>query len=183
VVFVGTDIAKAADLADELEGLGAVASSEQAEGDVVVLAVPFTAAPHAVRQHADELAGSVLVDITNPIDISVLEPIEVAQGSAAQLIAEEAPDGARVVKAFNTTLAGPLLAGEVAGQPLDVFLAGDDGDAKERVGRVVSDGGMRPIDVGALARARELEAMAYLHMAAQPALGTAFTSAIKVLAP
>jgi predicted dinucleotide-binding enzyme len=38
-----------------------------------------------------------------------------------------------VVKAFNTTFAGTLLEGQVAGQPLDVLVAGDDSDAKSRV--------------------------------------------------
>ena len=42
--------------------------------------------------------------------------------------------GARrtVVKAFNTTFAGTLSEGSVAGQPLDVLIAGDDDDGKER---------------------------------------------------
>jgi predicted dinucleotide-binding enzyme len=104
-----------------------------------------------------------------------------ADGSATAEIARSLPQS-KVVKAFNTTFAGTLLAGEVAGQPLDVFIAGDDVEAKAVVSRLVSDGGMRPIDAGALARARELEGLGYLHMAVQPALGTAFASAVKVVA-
>jgi predicted dinucleotide-binding enzyme len=50
-------------------------------------------------------------------------PIDI---SAMQAIAAEAPE-ASVVKAFNTTFAGTLVAGQVGGRPLDVFLAGDDG--------------------------------------------------------
>src|SRR5699024_474792 len=42
VVLVGTALGKAEDLADELTGEGDVAASEEASGDVVVLAVPFT---------------------------------------------------------------------------------------------------------------------------------------------
>jgi predicted dinucleotide-binding enzyme len=187
VTFVGTDVSKAEDLADEMTGEGPVEASERIEADVVVLAVPYTQAPHVVRDYADQLDGAVVVDVTNPVDISVLEPLRAGYvdpfDSGAQLIAAEAPDGVPVVKAFNTTFAGTLLAGTVAGQPLDVFIAGDDVQAKAVVSRLVSDGGMRPIDAGALARARELEALGYLHMAVQPALGTAFASAVKVLAP
>jgi 8-hydroxy-5-deazaflavin:NADPH oxidoreductase len=187
VTFVGTHIAKAADLADELTGLGAVSAAEEIEGDLMVLAVPYTEAPHIVRQYADQLAGTVLVDVTNPVDISVLEPLGGAYvepfGSGAEVIAAEAPDPTKVVKAFNTTFAGTLLTGAVAGQPLDVFIAGDDPDAKAMVSDLARDGALRPIDAGALKRARELEALGYLHMALQPALGTAFGSAVKVLSP
>jgi predicted dinucleotide-binding enzyme len=184
VALVGTDPGKAEDLADELTGLGEARASETAEGDLIVLAVPFSQAPHVVRQHAGEIGSAVLVDITNPVDISVLEPLDVSPfRSGAALIADAAPDGTPVVKAFNTAFAGTVLAGTVAGQPLDVFLAGDDTAAKHTVGRLVSDGGMRPIDSGALARAHELEALGLLHMAIQPALGTHFASAVKVVAP
>jgi 8-hydroxy-5-deazaflavin:NADPH oxidoreductase len=183
VWFVGTELAKAQALADELTGEGEVRVAEAVEGDIVVLAVPYTQAPHAVRQHAGELGGAVLVDVTNPIDLSVLEPIDVAPfRSGAELIANAAPDGVEVVKAFNTAFPGTLLAGAVAGHPLDIFVAGDGDEAKARVSRLVRDGGMRPIDAGSLARARELEALGYLHMVVQAPLGTDFASAVKILA-
>jgi predicted dinucleotide-binding enzyme len=185
VVLVGTALSKAEDLADELTGEGPVTAAETVSGDMVVLAVPYTQAPHVVRQHADALDGMVVVDITNPVDIGALEPLDLGFvapfNSAAQLIADAAPDGATVVKAFNTTFAGPLLAGNVAGRPLDVFIAGDDADAKALVSQLARDGGQRPIDAGALARARELEALGYLHMAMQPSLGTFFSSAVVVV--
>jgi predicted dinucleotide-binding enzyme len=182
VVLVGTHVAKAQDLADELAGEGPVEAAEEVSGDIVVLAVPFTVAPHVVRQHAGELDGTVVVDVTNPVDLGTLEPLDVRPfRSGAEVIAEEVPDGASLVKAFNTTLAGTLIAGKVAGQPLDVFIAGDDDAARATVARLAQDGGMRPVEAGTLARARELEAAGYLHMAVQPALGTAFGSALKVI--
>jgi 8-hydroxy-5-deazaflavin:NADPH oxidoreductase len=184
VRFVGTALAKAEDLADEFEGLGVVEGAETVSGDLVFLAVPYTEAPHALREHAAELADSVVVDITNPVDISVFEPLDVAPfRSGAEVIADVAPDGTRLVKAFNTAFGGTLLAGAVGGFPLDIFMAGDDPEAKERVAQLVRDGGMRPIDAGALARARELEALGYLHMVVQAPLGTHFASAVKVVAP
>jgi predicted dinucleotide-binding enzyme len=180
VVFIGTHIGKAEDLADELTGLGMVRAADEVDGDILVLAVPYNAAPHVVRQHAAELDGTVVIDITNPVDDS-FEPLEVELGSGAQVIAAVAPDGAPVVKAFNTTFAGTLTAGEVAGQPLDVFIAGDDEAAKAKVARLVQDGGLRPIDAGPLRRARELEALGYLHMAIQHTRDTLFATAVKVL--
>jgi 8-hydroxy-5-deazaflavin:NADPH oxidoreductase len=182
VAFVGTALGKAEDLADELVGQGSVRAADVAEGDLVVLAVPYTEAPHAVRQHAGELGGAVLVDVTNPVDLSVLEPLDVSPfRSGAEMIADVAPEGVPVVKAFNTVFAGTLVAGSVAGHPLDVFIAGDDADATALVARLCRDGGMRPIEAGSLARARELEALGYLHMVVQGPLGTHFASAVRVL--
>jgi 8-hydroxy-5-deazaflavin:NADPH oxidoreductase len=55
----------------------------------------------------------------------------------------------------------------VAGQPLDVFLAGDDEEAKSTIAQLAEDGGLRPVDAGPLNRARELEAAGFLHMTVQ----------------
>jgi 8-hydroxy-5-deazaflavin:NADPH oxidoreductase len=86
-----------------------------------------------------------------------------------------------VVKAFNTTFAGTLGGGEVSGQPLDVFIAGDDEDAKRIVAELAESGGLRPVDAGPLKRARELEAMGLVHMTIQNSLGTGFGTALKVV--
>ena len=69
----------------------------------------------------------------------------------------------------------------MAGHPLDVLIAGDAEDAKETVSQIVTDGGLRPIDAGPLRRAREIEALGYLHMAIQQPLGTGFSTTVKVL--
>src|SRR5258706_1961839 len=45
--------------------------------------------------------------------------------------------------AFNTTFAGSLVKGQVAGQPLDVFITGDDDAAKGTVSQLVEAGGLR----------------------------------------
>ena len=69
----------------------------------------------------------------------------------------------------------------MAGQPLDVLVASDAEDAKETVSRIVTDCGLRPIDAAPLRRAREIEALGYLHMAIQQPLGPGFSSTVKVL--
>jgi predicted dinucleotide-binding enzyme len=150
------------------------------DGDVVVLAVWYQAVSDVLGRYGDQLDGKVVVDITNPVDTSTFEPLTIETGSVAQEIAATVP-GAKVVKAFNTTFAGTLVEGEVAGQPLDVFLASDD-DAKSAVQQLAAAGGLRPIDVGPLALAHHLEALGYLNMAIQASLGTNYGSAIKILA-
>jgi 8-hydroxy-5-deazaflavin:NADPH oxidoreductase len=182
VTIVGTERSKADSLASELGGNGSVQAGDTVAGDVVVLAVPYAAASDVIDTHRDSLGGAVIVDITNPVDFSTFEPLSIEAGSAAQEIAAQAPEGAKVVKAFNTNFAGTLVEGKVAGQPLDVWIAGDDEGAKAAVTQLVEDGGMRVVDAGALARARELEALGYLHMAIQEPLGTGFGSGVKVVA-
>ena len=182
VTLLGTETAKAQALAGELSGdVRAGQVGDPLSGDVVVLAVWYAALDDVLGRYAHELDGKIVVDITNPIDVDTFEPLKLQAGSAAQDIAAMAP-GAKVVKAFNTTFAGTLGAGEVAGQPLDVLIAADDEDAKATVSQLVSDAGLRPVDAGPLKRARELEALGYLHMAIQQPLGTNFTSTVKLLA-
>jgi predicted dinucleotide-binding enzyme len=71
------------------------------------------------------------------------------------------------VKAFNNTFARTLVDGEIDGQQLDVLIAGDDEEAKRKVSQLVSDGGLRPLDVGPLARAQQLEQLGFLHISLQ----------------
>jgi hypothetical protein len=177
----------ATSLAGELGGESGTVTGggtqEPLDGDVVILATPYDGALEFTGAHADDLGGKVVVDITNPVDWATFDGLVTpANSSAAEEIATQLPN-ARVVKAFNTTFAGTLGAGDVDEQQLDVFLAGDDEDAKAQVAAVVDAGGMRAIDAGPLRRARQLEHMGFLHMALQDRLGTGFGSAIKVVTP
>jgi predicted dinucleotide-binding enzyme len=117
-------------------------SGEAIADDVVVLAVYYPDAKTAAEQHRGGLSGKVLIDITNPVNETMDGLVTPPNGSAAQELAASAP-GARVGKAFNTTFAGTLIDGEVAGQPLDVLLAGDDEEAKVTVSKLVENGGLR----------------------------------------
>lgn len=186
VTFVGRDSGEAEKLAAELrEGAkgGATASSGSVSGDVVILAVPYGAVGSVLQQHDAQLAGKIVVDITNPLNSS-FDGLVTAPGiSAAEENAKALPAGARLVKAFNTTFARTLNAGEVGGQPLDVLIAGDDADAKATVSRLAEAGGLRAIDAGPLHRARQLEALGLLHITLQQSLDTGFQSAVKFLGP
>lgn len=150
-------------------------------GDVVVLAVWYGTNIELVKQLGDRLAGKVVVDIANPLNSTYDGLATASDSSSAEDVAKAAAPGAKVVKAFNTTYAGTLLAGKVNGQPLDVFIAGDDADAKAKVAQVVTDGGLRPVDTGPLNRARQIEGMQLLHIVTQGTLGTNWGSTIKIL--
>ena len=181
VTLLGTELEKAQALAGELSGdvrTGTV--GDPISGDVVVLAVWYQALDDVLGRYGDQLAGKTVVDITNPVDLQTYAPLTVEVGSAAQEIAQKAPGG-KVVKAFNTTFAGSLVEGELGGEPLDVFVASDDDDAKAMVRELAESGGLRVLDVGPLALARQLEGAGYLHMAIQPGLGGTYASALKVI--
>lgn len=169
VEILGQDAAKAQALAEELGGgvrYGTTADAPQ--GSLVVLAVPFDAAKSVVRAYGDALAGKTLVDITNPVNFETFDSLVVEPGtSAAEEIAKLAPAGAAVVKAFNTTFAGTLVAGKSGSQPLDVFIAGDDAAATSAVSSFVADAGMRPLVVGPLKRSGELEGFQFVLMTMQ----------------
>jgi len=176
----------ATDLASELGAAGGSVTGsglqEPLRGEVVVLATPYDAALEVAVTRGEELAGKVVVDITNPVDWATFDRLVTpADSSAAEEIAKKLPAGTPVVKAFNTTFAGTLGSGQVGGQQLDVFLAGDDEDAKATVSRLVEAGGLRAVDAGPLRRARQLEQLGFLHMSLQDRLGTGFGSAVKVV--
>jgi predicted dinucleotide-binding enzyme len=179
VELIDHDPEHARALADELGANSRV--TETADGDVVVLAVPYEAAADAVAEHKRALVGKVVVDIANPVDWSTMDRLVTPEGSsAAEELAKLLPESVSLIKAFNTTFAGPLAAGEAAGQQLDVFIAGDDDLAKRKIAALAEAGGMRAIDVGPLARARQLEQMQLLHIALQERLGSRFGSTLKL---
>jgi 8-hydroxy-5-deazaflavin:NADPH oxidoreductase len=179
VEIVGHQPGSGQALADELGGGASAADSPS--GDVVVLAVPYGAVEEVFSQHGDTIGGKVVVDITNPVDWSTMDRVVTPAGSSAgEEIAKSAPQGARVVKAFNTTFAPTLVAGEAGGQQLDVLIAGDDEDAKKTVSELVESGGLRALDVGPLSKSRQLEQLGLFHITAQEPLGAGFGSALKL---
>lgn len=147
-----------------VEVLGHADGEKPATGEIVVLAVPYPAVAEIVTQRRDQLAGKIVVDITNPVDFSTFDSLVVpADGSATAEVAAALPDS-RVVKAFNTNFAATLASGSLGKEPTTVQIAGDDADAKALLAQVVTAGGLRAVDAGSLRRARELEALGFLQM-------------------
>jgi NADPH-dependent F420 reductase len=140
-------------------------ADEPVTGDVVVLAVPYTAVADVLATRAGQLAGKIVVDITNPLNFETFDSLTVpAEGSAAAEIAAALPQS-RVLKAFNTNFAATLADGTVGGNvPTTVLITGDDAGAKSTLADIVTAGGLRAVDAGTLRRARELEAIGFLQI-------------------
>ena len=165
VEVTSRDAAKARALAEQL-GAGATTGTFGATpaGDIVILAVPYAAVLDVVKQYGQALAGKLLVDITNPVGADLTSFVTPEGSFGAWEIAKAAPADAHVVKAFNTQFSHVLAAGPVEDHPLDVFIAGDDAQAKARVSAFVESLGLRPMDVGQLPMARTLEHVCLLSL-------------------
>lgn len=158
VEVMSRDAANARLLAEQL-GAGATTGRYGAvpAGDIIILAVPYSAVLDVVEQYGMGLAGKVLVDVTNPINSDFTDFVTPKNSFGAQEIAKAAPSNADVVKAFNTLFSHVLAAGPVDGRPLDVFIAGDDTPTKARVSAFIESLGLRPMDTGQLSMALTLE--------------------------
>jgi len=171
---------KARDLAATLgNGVKAEALNDTIEGEVVVLALPYPAIPEVLEKYRDSLSGKILVDISNPVDFNTFEIIPDRTTSGAEEIAKRLPEGAKLVKAFNTVFAGVLSRGAVGEEKLDVLIASDDKDAADTVARLAEESGMRGLYVGPLSKAQTLEGVGLIHMTLQEKLGTNWMSAIQ----
>jgi 8-hydroxy-5-deazaflavin:NADPH oxidoreductase len=132
------------------------------EADVMVLAVPWTAAEDAIAACGD-LRDRVLIDVTNPIRFTDTG-MNLEFGfntSGGEKVAALAP-GARVVKTMNQVGFDVIDAvSGYAAQPV-MFVASDDDGAKRTAVHLVTDLGFEAIDGGPLSTARLLEPMAML---------------------
>lgn len=163
VQIVARSAEKAAELAARVDGTSA-AYGEALAGDIVVPAVPYPALAEIVTTYGPQLAGKVVVDLSNPVDFATFDGLVVpADSSAAQELQASLPS-ARVVKAFNTNFAATLASGQVGDAETTVVIAGDDEPAKALVRSVIEAGGLTVADAGSLRRARELEAVGFLQM-------------------
>ncbi|CAI1494908.1 prephenate dehydrogenase [Serratia quinivorans] len=158
VEVMSRDAAKARALAGKI-GAGATTGTfgTTPAGDIVILAVPYSAVLDVVKQYGEKLAGKLLIDITNPIKPDFSGFLTPEDSFGAREIARAAPADADIVKAFNTQFSPVLAVGSVEGHRLDVFIAGDNAQAKARVSAFIESLGLRPLDTGPLFMARTLE--------------------------
>lgn len=165
VSVTARDAAKAAQVAAANPGAKAVPAAGSAEGaDAVVLATGYADAAAALRG-AGNLAGKVVIDITNPLTTDYMG-LTLGHGtSAAEEIAKAVP-GAEIVKAFNTVFAQVL--GEGAdfgnGRKVEVFVASDSERAKNVARAIAESIGFGVVDAGPLKNARYLEPVAGLNI-------------------
>jgi 8-hydroxy-5-deazaflavin:NADPH oxidoreductase len=134
------------------------------QADVIIPAVAFTDIADVASEIAGPATGKPVVDVTNRLGFGQAGPEIDTTSSNAEELAALLPKSS-VVKAFNTLFSSSQADPVTDGVQLDGFVAGDDVSAKAKVIELVRSIGLRPIDVGPLARARQLEGLAFLNMA------------------
>jgi predicted dinucleotide-binding enzyme len=135
-----------------------------AEAEVVINATPGAVSLDVLAAASTKnLAGKVLIDVANPLDHSAGFPPSLSisnTDSLAETIQRAFPT-VRVVKALNTMRADVMVAPDrLAGGDHDVFMAGDDTEAKEVVAGILREFGWRTEhirDLGPLESARGME--------------------------
>jgi 8-hydroxy-5-deazaflavin:NADPH oxidoreductase len=183
IVFAARDAEKVAEAAGAV-GATTARSAEEAAGsaDVVVVAVPFGAVASVAAEIAPVIAGKVVIDATNPLKADYSGLTTGDGPSGAELLAAALP-GARVVKAFNTVFASNQGNPGAQGTTLDALYATDDAEARATFAALASSIGFRPVHVGPLAAARELEAMAWLNIRLQLLTNGSWQTAYVLVAP
>jgi hypothetical protein len=130
-------------------------------GDLLVLATHGMATEQAITMAGkSNFDHKVVIDATNPLDHSGGVP-RLAIGytdSLGEQIQRSIPN-ARVVKAFNTVGNPLFFRPELPGGPPDMFIGGNDADAKKLVSQVCEAFGWGVIDLGGIEASRYLEPM------------------------
>jgi 8-hydroxy-5-deazaflavin:NADPH oxidoreductase len=147
-------------------------------GEIVIGALTGSAALDALRAAGEEnLAGKVLVDISNPLDFSKGMPptLFVSNTDSLGELVQRAFPKARVVKTLNTVNAAVMIEpGLVDGGDHSVFMSSNDPEAKAVVRRMLTEwfGWRDVIDLGDISSARATEMLMPIWLRLWGALGT-----------
>jgi hypothetical protein len=130
-------------------------------GDVLVLATLGVATEEAIRLAGiDAFDGKVVIDTTNPLDFSTGMPrLSIGHTDSLGEVVQRLLPQARVVKAFNTVGNALMVNPQLPGGPPDMFLCGNDEDAKKIVSQVCAHFGWGVVDLGGIEGSRYLEPM------------------------
>jgi 8-hydroxy-5-deazaflavin:NADPH oxidoreductase len=175
---------KLADFVNETKGVTSGTFDETAAfADVIALATLGTATEEAIKLAGTKnFDGKVVIDATNPLEFSVGNPPRLFVGhtdSLGERVQRWLP-GARVVKAFNTVGNGYFVNPDFPNGPPDMFICGNDPDAKKIVAQLCTHWGWGVIDLGGIEASRHLEPMCIVWVL-HGVLSGSWTHAFKML--
>ncbi len=135
-------------------------------GELAVLATKWTGTENAVQLAKPEnLAGKVVVDVTNPLLFDGTGGPRLALGqtdSGGEQVQRWLPDS-KVVKAWNMVNAAFMVDPKFRGGDPDMFICGNDEKAKTAVRDILRSFGWKSVvDIGGIDGARILEPLVIL---------------------
>jgi len=147
-------------------------------GELVVNATAGAASLEALHlAGAEQLAGKVLLDVSNPLDFSHGMPptLTVCNDDSLGEQIQRAFADVRVVKTLNTVTAAVMVAPALVAGTHTIFVAGDDAAAKAQAGELLHDFGWPAesiLDLGDITAARGMEMYLPLWLRLYGATGT-----------
>jgi len=137
-------------------------------GDLLVLATKWSGTKNAIQlTDSTHWAGKVVIDVTNPLVFTDNGPPQLALGlndSGGEQVQRWLPKS-NVVKAFNTVGFTHMVNPTFDGGPPDMFLCGNDENARKTVADLCTAFGWGVIDLGDITGARLLEPLCLLWVA------------------
>lgn len=135
--------------------------------ELAVLATVWEGTANAIKLAGPEnLAGKIVIDPTNPLDFSGGMPPKLAVGhtnSGGEEVQRLLPD-AYVVKAFNSVNFQHMINPQFPGGPPDMFICGNNPQAKKSVAAIIQEFGWSVIDSGGIEASRYLEPLAMVYI-------------------
>ena len=166
-VTIGTrDASKLAEFSVQNPSIKLASNADAAAfGEMVLLATHWEGTQNAI-QLADpkNLEGKVVVDITNPLDFSSGQPaLSIGFSTSAGEQVQAWLPGSHVVKALNSITANAMINPKsfIGGEP-DMFIAGNDADAKQTVQKFLEGVGWGVVDLGDITKSRLIEPLAMI---------------------
>jgi 8-hydroxy-5-deazaflavin:NADPH oxidoreductase len=163
IIVAARDLTKAKAFARPLGEAEAMSIADAVKrADVVILGIWFETIKEFVITYRDSLVGKVVVDPSNPIapdGKGGFTKIIPADQSSGQIIARLLPEGAELVKAFDTISAGSLeAAARRKPEPAVLFYATDYPEAGRAVAELITASGFAPVNVGGVDQSVRIEA-------------------------
>lgn len=159
VMFSSLDLEHDKALAARLGGKARAGTPGEAAafGEVLLMAVPYSALPQLGRDLAGPIKGKVVIDACNPFPARDGEIATWAREKGAGLASAELLPGARIVRAFNAIGYSRMAeAAQRPGERIGMPMAGNDANAIAVASRLVREVGYEPVLVGPLATGRYL---------------------------
>ena len=158
VMFSSLDLDHDKALAAKL-GPGASAGTPReaaAFGEVLLIAVPYSALPAVGKDLGNLIKGKVVIDPSNPILARDGEIAKWAREKGAGLASAELLPGARIVRAFNAIGYARMAAAHSQAERIGMPMASDDAKAVAVASRLVREIGYEPVLIGGLAMGKHL---------------------------